>query len=408
MLIIQDAEVVASDPARVDGFQARALQIPDGPATVLALGTANPPNAILQTDYPDFYFNATNSNHRPDLKAKFERICQKSGIKKRHFVLDDEIIQANPSICTFKEASLDARQDIAVRVVPQLAYEAASKAIEEWGQPLSHITHVVFATRSGMSMPGADLILSKLLGLRSNVRRIMLYHQGCFAGGSVMRVAKDLAENNKGSRVLVACSETTIVTFRAPSDEHVDGLVVSALFGDGASAAIVGSDPITGVEKPLFEIHWTEEMVVPESDGAVDGILTEAGLIYRLLKDVPGLISKNIGGVLVEALKGAGLSSLEWNDMFWAVHPGGRAILDQLERTLQLNPEKLRATREVLESYGNMSSACVLFVLDQVRRRSEALNLSTTGEGCEWGLLLGFGPGLTVETVLLKSISRST
>lgn len=112
------------------------------------------------------------------------------------------------------EPSLDVRQDMAVVEVPKLAAEAATKALKEWGQPKSLITHVVFATTSGVNMPGYDLAVAKLLGLRPSVKRVMLFQQGCYAGATVTRIAKDLAENNAGARVLVACSEITAVTFR--------------------------------------------------------------------------------------------------------------------------------------------------------------------------------------------------
>ena len=99
--------------------------------------------------------------------------------------------------------------------MPKLGKEAATKAIKEWGRSTSEITHLVVCSTSGVDMPGADYQLVKLLGLRPSVNRVMLYHQGCFAGGTVLRIAKDLAENNKGARVLVVCSELTVVTFQA-------------------------------------------------------------------------------------------------------------------------------------------------------------------------------------------------
>ncbi|KAJ6705027.1 HYDROXYMETHYLGLUTARYL-COA SYNTHASE [Salix purpurea] len=108
---------------------------------------------------------------------------------------------------------------------------------KEWGQPKSKVTHLVFCTTSGVDMPGADYQLTKLLGLRPSVKRFMMYQQGCFAGGTVLRLAKDLAENNKGARVLVVCSEITAVTFRGPSDTHLDSLVGQALFGDGCGCS---------------------------------------------------------------------------------------------------------------------------------------------------------------------------
>ncbi|BBN03332.1 chalcone synthase [Marchantia polymorpha subsp. ruderalis] len=377
-----------------------------GPATVLAIGKANPPTAFPQSEYPDFFFDITNCNDKTALKAKFARICKNSGINKRYFHCTAEILRANPCMCTYKEASLNVRQDIAIREVPRLAEKAAIKALEEWGQPRRQITHMVFATTSGVNMPGADLTLTRMLGLNPNVTRTMLYQQGCFGGATVMRVAKDLAENNKGARVLAVVSELTCVTFRAPHEEHLDNLVGSAIFGDGAAALVVGSDPVPELEKPQFEIHWSGETVLPESDGAIEGRLTEAGLIFHLLKDVPGLISRNTLPIFNKALEVAGSPS--WNDIFWCVHPGGRAILDEVEKTLNLKVEKMMATREVLFDYGNMSGASVLFVLDQLRKRSAAMNACNTGEGCEWGLVVAFGPGLTVEVSVLKAIPTNS
>ncbi|XP_044484360.1 chalcone synthase 1-like [Mangifera indica] len=375
----------------------------EGPATVMAIGTANPPNCFDQSTYPDYYFRVTNSEHKTELKKKFKRMCDNSMIKKRYLYLTEEILKENPTMCEYMAPSLDARQDIVVVEVPKLGKEAATKAIKEWGQPKSKITHLVFCTTSGVDMPGADYQLTKLLGLRPSVKRFMIYQQGCFAGGTVLRLAKDLAENNKGARVLVVCSEITAVTFRGPSDIHLDSLVGQALFGDGAAAVIVGSDPIPEVEKPIFELVSTGQTILPDSDGAIDGHLREFGLMLHLLKDIPGLVSKNIENSLVEAFQPFGIS--DWNSLFWILHPGGPAILDQVELKLGLNKEKLRATRQVLSEYGNMSTVCVLFILDEMRKKSVENGLKTTGEGLEWGVLFGLGPGLTVETVVLHSVT---
>ncbi|MCO5576229.1 hypothetical protein L7F22_030038 [Adiantum nelumboides] len=384
----------------------RKMERAEGPATVLAIGTANPPNVFQQSSYPDFYFDITNSNHMSDLKLKFQRMCDKSGIKKRYMHLNEELLKANPSMCAYWEKSLDVRQDMVVVEVPKLGKEAATRAIKEWGQPKSKITHLVFCTTSGVDMPGADWALTKLLGLRPSVKRLMMYQQGCFAGGTVLRIAKDLAENNKGARVLVVCSELTAVTFRGPSETHLDSLVGQALFGDGAAAMIIGSDPIPTVERSWFEVHYVACNILPDSDGAIDGHLREVGLTFHLMKDVPGIISKNIGTVLKDAFKQAfgeeGGPSV--NDLFWIAHPGGPAILDQVEEKLGLKPEKMAPSRHVLSEFGNMSSACVSFIMDHMRKKSVEENSKTTGEGFEWGLLLGFGPGLTCETVLLRSV----
>ncbi|KAJ8438093.1 hypothetical protein Cgig2_019941 [Carnegiea gigantea] len=383
----------------------RKAQRADGPATILAIGTATPPNCIYQADYPNYYFRVTKSEHMTDLKEKFKRMCDKSMIKKRYMYLTEAILKEKPNLCEYMGSSLDTRQDIVVSEVPRLGKEAAVKAIKEWGQPKSKITHVIMCTTSGVDMPGADYQLSKLLGLRPSVRRFMLYQQGCFAGGTVLRLAKDLAENNRGARVLVVCSEITAICFRGPTETQLDSMVGQALFGDGAGALIVGSDPDESIERPLFQIVWTAQTLLPDSEGAIDGHLREVGLTFHLLKDVPGLIAKNIDNALEEAFTPLGIS--DWNSIFWIAHPGGPAILDQVEAKLGLKEEKLTASRNVLREFGNMSSACVLFILDEMRKKSLEEGHSTSGEGLNWGVLFGFGPGLTVETAVLHSVPIS-
>lgn len=188
-------------------------------------------------------------------------------IKKRYIHLTEEILKEHPNISTYEEPSLNVRQDILVEEVPKLGEKAALKAIKEWGRPKSEITHLIFCSTSGVDMPGADYQLIKLLNLNPSTKRFMLYHQGCYAGGTVLRLAKDLAENNIGARVLVVCSEITVVTFRGPNETHLDSLVGQALFGDGASSVIVGSNPNTTLERPLFHLVSASETILPNSEG---------------------------------------------------------------------------------------------------------------------------------------------
>ncbi|CAH9137311.1 unnamed protein product [Cuscuta epithymum] len=374
----------------------------DGPAKILAIGTATPSHWVAQSDYPDFYFRVTNSEHLQDLKDKFRRICGRTMITKRHMILTEETLKGNPNLCTFSEPSLNIRQDILISEIPKLGKEAALKAIEEWGQPISNITHLIFCTRSGLDMPGADYQLIKLLGLSPSTQRFMLYQQGCFAGGTVLRLAKDISENNKASRILVVCSESSAIGFRGPSPDHVDNLVAQALFGDGAAALIVGSDPIPNIEKPIFEILSAAQTFVPNGDYHLALHLRESGLSFHGTKSVPSTIAKNAESCLIRAFEGSGIS--DWNSLFWILHPGGNAIVDQVESTLGLEPNKLQATRNVLREYGNLSSACVIFIMDEVRKRSIRDGLKTTGGGLEFGVVLSFGPGLTIETIVLRSL----
>lgn len=374
----------------------------EGPATILALGTAVPPFVHEQSTYADYYFDETNCSHKTELKAKFKRICDKMQINKRHMVVRKELLQQYPSLASYLEPSMSDRHAILMEWIPKLAVEAARNALLEWGGDRSTITHIVMATTSMVNMPGVDLMVANSLGLSPKLRRVMMYQTGCWGGAAILRVAKDIAENNAGARVLVMSSECTTVFFRAPNEEYLDGLVGQGLFGDGAAAAIVGADPCGTFEHPLYEMVWSGEMVVPDSLGAIDGHLTEAGMYYHLKPDIPKLVSRSIEEFVSDARAEA--ENTECNDLFWAVHPGGAAILNQIENQLELKPEKLRASREILADYGNMASACVLFVLDRIRKRSAKEKAATTGEGKEFGLLIGIGPGLTMECSVLKSL----
>lgn len=220
-------------------------------------------------------------------------------------------------------------------------------------------------------------------------------------------LAKDLCENNKGSRVLVVCAEITAILFHGPNENDLDSLVGQALFSNGASAIIMGSDPDLSMEHSIFEIVTTSQTILPNTEKLLTIHLREAGLTFKLHKDIPKVISENIEDVLLHAFSPLGIS--DWNSLFWIVHPGGRAILDLVEQKLKLTEEKFRASRHVLSEYGNLASASVLFVIEEMRKKSIKEGKSTNGEGLDWGVLLGFGPGLTVETiVLLRSLPVST
>jgi predicted naringenin-chalcone synthase len=332
----------------------------------------------------------------------------RSGIKKRYFHHSERMILEHPVLLGHDELpSLNARQDILAAAVPELTAAAAEDAIAEWGRPASDVTHLVVSTYSGAHMPGADLRLATLLGLRPTVRRTVLYLQGCTAGSAALRVAKDIAENNRGARVLVACAELTLVMFRAPDEVRPGTLVMQSMFGDGASAAVVGSGAEEPVERPLFEMVSASQDVIPETheDGHAAGQLNEDGLVFQPSSGMPALVRQNIERCIADALAPLGLGGGGgWNELFWAVQPSGRAILDGVEAGLALEPEKLTASRRVLREYGYMSGASMLFVLDELRRRRVGGGWDDVPAG-GMGVMLGIGPGISVETMVLRAAS---
>uniref|UniRef100_J3ML46 Chalcone synthase n=1 Tax=Oryza brachyantha TaxID=4533 RepID=J3ML46_ORYBR len=336
------APVPATAAAGSSTREIRRAQRADGPAAVLAIGTANPEKCVTQDEYADFYFRITNSDHLPELKDKLSRICNKSGIEKRFMYVSDELMEAHPEFADRHLPSLDARVEIASKNVPELAAAASAKAIAEWGRPATDITHLIFSTYSG----------------------------------------------------------STLIAFYGPEVGCNDIIVGQALFGDGSGAVIVGADPVDAVERPLFEMAFASQTTIPDSEGAITMQYMKGGMDYHIASGVPEMLAGNVERCLAHAFDSVGVAA-KWKDLFWAVHPGGRRILDLIEEALGLENGAMAASRQVLSEFGNMSGTTVIFVLNELRRRFEA----DGAEGADWGALMAFGPGVTVETVLLRVAS---
>ncbi|KAM7266225.1 hypothetical protein ACFE04_004122 [Oxalis oulophora] len=332
-----------------------------GAATILAIGTANPSTITEQSTFPDFLFRATKREDKIELKEKFQRICDGLGIEKRYTHISQELFDAHPNLYTNGASSYDTRQSLLLPDVAKLGKEAALKAIEEWGQPVSKITHLVCSIATDIEMPSMDYHLANLLNLNTDVQRYMYYQQGCYSGAAAVRSAKDLAENNPGARVLVVSAELlTTMFFHGPMETKIDHLVGTH------------PDPIT--ECPLFQMESAKQRFIPDSGD--------------------------------EAF--AHISITDWNSLFYVVHPGGPAILKKITATLGLKDEKLRESFQILKDYGNMGGPSVIFALDNMRKRAIQEGKETTGDGLQWGVLVGLGPGITMETIVLRSCPIQT
>ncbi|KAM7272065.1 hypothetical protein ACFE04_031279 [Oxalis oulophora] len=376
----------------------------EGAAAILAIATANPTNCQDQASFPDFIFRVTNREDKTELKEKMQRICDRSGIKKRYLHISEEIFKAHPNIYENGAASYDTRQALMLPDVAQLGKEAALKAIKEWGQPISKITHLVCTTATGIEMPGLDYQLTKLLNLSPTVQRYMYYQQGCYSGAAALRSAKDLAENNPGSRVLVVCSELlSTMFFHGPMENELDHLVGNVIFGDGAASVIVGAHPDLSIERPIFQMESARQMLIPDSDGVLGANLREMGATYYITPKVPILVGNNVEANLKDSFSHIGIS--DWNSLFYIVHPGGPAILNKVTEKLSLKEGKLKASFQVLSDYGNMGGPSVIFAMNEMRQRAFQEGNSTTGDGKQWGVLIGLGPGVTMETIVLRSCS---
>ncbi|KAL2937242.1 Type III polyketide synthase B [Bienertia sinuspersici] len=378
-----------------------------GKATVLALGKGFPHQLVMQEFLVDGYFRNTNCDD-PELKEKLNRLCKTTTVKTRYVVMSEEILNKYPELAIEGQPTVTQRLDICNKAVTQMAIEASQACILNWGRPISDITHLVYVSSSEARLPGGDIYLAKGLGLKPETNRVMLYFAGCSGGVAGLRVAKDIAENNPGSRVLLATSETTIIGFKPPSADRPYDLVGVALFGDGAGAMIIGSDPDPSTERPLFELHSAIQHFLPDTEKIIDGRLTEEGISFKLDRALPQIIEDNIEGFCGKLMDNIGMSNKDYNKIFWAVHPGGPAILNRLEKRLNLSPEKLSASRRALADYGNASSNTIVYVMEYMMEESKKINKEDKNDEDEWGLILAFGPGVTFEGILAKNLTMST
>ncbi|AES89695.1 putative polyketide synthase, type III, thiolase [Medicago truncatula] len=366
-----------------------------GKATILALGKAFPSQVLPQECLVEGYIRDTKCED-DYVKEKLTRLCKNTTVKTRYTVMSKEILDEYPELFIEGTPTIRQKLEIANPAVVEMATRASKACIEEWGRSPEEITHIVYVSSSEIRLPGGDLYLANELGLKSDVNRVMLYFLGCYGGVSGLRVAKDIAENNPGSRVLLTTSETTILGFRPPNKARPYDLVGAALFGDGAAAAIIGTNPLPNQERPFMELNYAVQQFLPNTQNVIDGRITEEGINFKLGRDLPQKIEDNIEEFCKKLMAKSGVK--EFNEMFWAVHPGGPAILNKLENTLKLSGDKLECSRKALMNFGNVSSNTIFYVMEYMR---DYLKNDGTEE---WGLGLAFGPGITFEGVLLRSL----
>jgi len=252
---------------------------------------------------------------------------------------------------------------------------------------LKDITHLVTVSCTGMYNPGLDIDLVKELKLNPSVQRININFMGCYAAINALKAAHAFCEASKGT-VLIVCTELCSLHFQNSPTE--DNILSNALFADGSAAMLIESTPQEGLNLKLAEFHNT---LTFSGDDHMAWAIGDTGFEMKLSSHVPEVIRKSINDLTHEMLVKVGAQK---NDIaFFAIHPGGKKILEVIEKELGISKEKCRASYDVLKNYGNMSSPTIVFVLKEILK-----NLSENDDGQN---ILGFafGPGLTLESVLL-------
>ena len=342
------------------------------PPRLLSLSTAVPAHELRQDEVAD----AAASLFGADIPG-FERLApvyRNAAIESRRSCV--------PLSWYLEPHGFAERNALFVRNAVDLLEEAARRAVEDAGCGFEGIDMLLTVTSSGVATPSLDAQLMERLPFRRNVQRLPVFGLGCAGGVLGLSRAAAFAGGAPGSRVLLLDVELCGLTFRR-DDRSKSNIVATALFGDGAAAAVVSTDG----DGPAI-VGWAEHCW-PGSLDVLGWDVRDDGLAVLFSRDIPSLVRAQYRDISQSFLKGRGLSFSDIDE--YVCHPGGAKVLDAIEDAIGLSRFQLDSSREVLRRYGNMSSATVLFVLARSLERSAPRRL-----------LSSLGPGFTAAFALLE------
>jgi len=317
----------------------------------------------------------------------FRRMARLSAIERRHSFVNP--IPTENGLWSDAERiyvpgdfpSTARRMQLFERFAPQLAHTALDN-LSLTQEERRGITHVIVTSCTGLYAPGLDFEVVHHLGLATSVERTMIGFMGCYAAINALKSAHHIVRSEPDAKVLVLNLELCTLHFQ--EIHELEQVLSFLVFADGASASLVSAQP-TGLAMDSFLA-----VSIPQTSQLITWRIGELGFDMHLSGEVPGEIGRALKESGTEITRGQDLFSID----LWAVHPGGRSILDAVEKGLGLRADALACSRDVLLRYGNMSSATVMFVLQQIMERALAGQ-----QGCA----MSFGPGLTAETMLFHA-----
>ncbi len=365
-----------------------------------AIGTATPPHRLPQTRIAEFMIQALKLD---EVAAKRLRVLYRaSGIETRHTVVPD--YGREPADFTFypPAADLEPFPTVSQRMaayrtaaVP-LSIAAVNACMAQLpAVAVASVTHLITVSCTGMYAPGLDIDLVMGLGLAPTVQRTAVNFMGCYAAFNGLKLADAICRADPAARVLVVCTELCTLHFQKHlTDDH---FLSNALFADGSAAALVAGQPLMGAY-PALALEGAHCALEPAGQAEMAWHIGDSGFEMTLSSYVPDLIRQGIGRLTDGLLQALGLH-LPDDVAHFAVHPGGKRILEVIEQALELPRAANRHAYAVLREYGNMSSATVLFVLQHLLR-----DLTPANHG-ERVLSFAFGPGLTLESLLFRIVA---
>lgn len=314
----------------------------------------------------------------------FRRMADKSGIEHRYSCLAPTELTDDKNAGKFytrgEFPDTAARMRCFERHAPELAELAVNKLLSD--QERGRVTHLLITCCTGFSAPGIDLDVVDRCKLPTTVERTMIGFMGCYAAINSLKLARHIVRSDPSARVLILNLELCTLHLKETTD--LEQVLSFLLFGDGCAACLVTADP---VGTALDSFH---AVLVPGTRELITWNIRDFGFDMVLSGQVPGAIFDALHDRAGEILEGKPIDAID----LWAVHPGGRTVLDAVERAFDLTPQALAASRDVLRRYGNMSSATVMFVIERL--------LKSNARGST-GCAMSFGPGLVAETMLFRT-----
>lgn len=362
---------------------------------LISFGLANPEHQIDQARVYEFMSQAHGMDS--DEQRRLKALYRASGIKSRYSVIRDymhenpedwEFYPNNRNLTPFP--STKDRHELYRQHAIKLSKQSSEQAISKTNLSGSDFTHLITISCTGMYAPGLDLDLVKELGLPTTIERTCINFMGCYAAFNGIKLGNTICQANPNAKVLIVATELCTIHFQKGKNE--DNLIANAIFGDGSAAVIISGNRAYAKKDITLSPKKFLNDIYPEGSSEMAWNIGNFGFEMKLSSYVPKLIENGISN-LVERL----LQNTEENlPQHYAFHPGGKKILEVIESELKLSKEQDWAGRKVLQEYGNMSSPTILFVMSRIL---DELNEDHKGQQM---LSLAFGPGLTMESMLLE------
>lgn len=360
---------------------------------ISAIGTANPIHITAQNKIADFMANALSMDD--DEKHRQKVLYRASGISQRYSVLEDygknieqySFYPPNESLEPFP--GIAHRMEIYKKEALSLCLQAIKDCLGKSVLKAKDFTHLISVSCTGMYAPGIDIEIVQALKMSTHVQRTAINFMGCYAAFNAIKVADTICKADANAKVLIVCVELCSIHFQKDKDD--DNILSNALFGDGAAAMIVQAEKPQGLALSLEKFYCDLKF---EGKQEMAWHIGDHGFEMKLSSYVPEMIKEGIADLAAGLLNSFNLAVAEID--FFAIHPGGKRILETIEQELGISKNDNRHAYAILKKYGNMSSPTILFVLNLL------LSELTEADKNKNVLSFAFGPGLTLESMLLK------